>query len=120
MRNRGVLVKRSSCLVFFFQNDVLHCKNYLTGREFEASPVLVPILASLNKWSTLREVEQSLHEYSGASVQRGLRQLIAHTAVVIRGSAQSRREDAVACWETWGVEARFFHFATRDIHSRPF
>jgi SagB-type dehydrogenase family enzyme len=119
MRSRRVLVKRSSCLVFFFQDDALHCKNYLTGQEFEASPVLVPILAALNGWCTPREIEQSLSEYSARSVRRGLRQLIAHTAVLVRGGAQSKREDALACWQTWGVEARFFHFATRDTHSQP-
>ena len=119
MKNGHILVKRSSTLVFFFQDDALHCKNYLTGREFEASPVLVPILAALDRWYTLPEIKRSLAEYSDASVRSCLRQLIAHTAVVIRGSAQSRREDSLACWQTWGVEARFFHFATRDTHSQP-
>lgn len=119
MKRNSIQVKRSNCLVFFFQDGSLHCKNYLTGHEFEASPILVLVLAELNRWRSFCDVERSFPQYSAASIRHGLRQLIKQTAVVIRGGAQSKRENSLACWETWGVEARFFHFATKDTHSEP-
>jgi SagB-type dehydrogenase family enzyme len=113
------LVKRSECLVFFFQNGTLHYKNYLTGREVEVSPILVQILAKLNRWRTLRGIERLLPEYSPASIRRNLRRLIAFTAVVVKGTSQAKREAQLSRWGTWGIEARFFHFATNNVHSAP-
>jgi SagB-type dehydrogenase family enzyme len=117
MKSRGILVKRSNCLVFFFQDGTLHCKNYLTGKEFEASPLLVPILDKLDRWRAFRGVEQLLPEYSPVSIRHSLHRLIASTAVLVRGGSQSKRESALSAWQTWGVEARFFHLATKNTHT---
>jgi SagB-type dehydrogenase family enzyme len=112
-------VKRSSCLVFFFQDGRLHCKNYLTRTEFEASPVLVSILAKLDRWRTLRGIERLFPKFPSESLRRYLRKLVALAAIVVRGSAQSQREAELSAWETWGVEARFFHYSTKNVHSAP-
>jgi len=119
MKSRGILVKRSNCLVFFFHDGALHCKNYLTGKEFEASPLLVPILGKLDGWRGFRGVERLLPEYSPASIRQSLRRLIASTAVLVRGGSQAKRESALSAWQTWGVEARFFHLATKNTHTAP-
>src|ERR1700687_1680109 len=119
MKSRNIRVKRSNCLVFFFEGSGLHCKNYLTGIEVEATPLLVQILAKLKQWRTFRGIERLLPEYSPASIRRNLIQLIAHTAIVVRGGSQSRRESTLSAWQRWGVEARFFHFSTKNVHSAP-
>jgi SagB-type dehydrogenase family enzyme len=112
-------VKRSNCLVFFFQGGKLHCKNYLTGREVEASPILVPLLAKLGRWHSFRRIERFFPEFSSVSIRRYLHQLVALTVVIVRGSPQFKREAELSGWEPWGVEARFFHYATKNIHSAP-
>jgi SagB-type dehydrogenase family enzyme len=119
MKARSLWVKRSNCLVFFFQDGKLRCKNYLTGGEVEASPLLVPILAKLDRWRTFRGIERLFPEFASAFFRRYLWKLVALTAVVVRGSSQSKREAELSSWETWGVEARFFHYATKNIHSVP-
>jgi len=118
-KRRRMLIKRSECLIFFFEDDKLHCKNYLTGKEFEASPILIPILDRLDRWRTIGGVQRLLPEYSPASISGVLRQLISATAVVVQGRSQSKRESALACWQGWGIEARFFHFATKNLHTEP-
>jgi SagB-type dehydrogenase family enzyme len=119
MTGRSLLVKRSDCLVFFFQSGKLHLRNYLTGREFEVSPEVVPLLAKLDRWRTFPGLEGLLCEYSSASIRRCVRRLVAHTAVVVKGSSLSKRENALSGWQTWGLEARYFHFATKDTHAEP-
>ena len=119
MRGRTIHLKRSNCLVFFFEDGKLHCKNYLSRIEIEASPLLVQILAKLKQWRTFTGVEHSFPEYSPASIRRIVIQLIAHTAIVVRGGSQAKRESALSRWQTWGVEARFFHFATKNAHPAP-
>jgi SagB-type dehydrogenase family enzyme len=118
VKSGTTLLKRSNCLVFFFQGSKLHCKNYLSGKEFEASPLLVPILDKLDRWRPLRSLEELFREYSPASIRKSVEQLIASTAVLVRGGLQSKRESALSDWETWGVEARFFHLATKRTHTQ--
>jgi SagB-type dehydrogenase family enzyme len=119
MKGRTILVKRSDCLVFFFEDGELRCRNFLTGTEVAASPLLVQILARLDRWRTFRRVEGEFPEYPSASVRRILLQLIAHTAIIVKGSSQSKRESALSVWQTWGVEARFFHLSTKNTHCLP-
>lgn len=119
MKARRLWLKRSNCLVFFFQDGKLHCKNYLTGIEVEASPVLVSILSQLDGWRTFLGIRRLLPKFSSAPLRRYLRQLVALTAVVVRDSPQSKREAKLSAWETWGVEARFFHFASKNVHTSP-
>jgi SagB-type dehydrogenase family enzyme len=112
-------LKRSSCLVFFFQDTKLRCKNYLTGIEIEASPVLVPILVKLDRWRTFRGIERLFPEFRASTIRRYVHRLVTLSAVVVRGGSQARREAELSGWEAWGVEARFFHFATKNVHSAP-
>ena len=112
-------MKRSDCLVFFFQEGALHCKNYFTGTEVKASPLLVAVLAKLDRWNTFSTIERLLTNYSPVSIRRSLRRLIALTLVLVKDSSRSRREAELLGWDAWGVEARFFHFATRNVHSAP-
>jgi SagB-type dehydrogenase family enzyme len=118
-KGRSILVKRSNCLVFFFENGKLHYKNYLTRKEFVAAPILVSIIARLDQWRSLETVARLLPEYSPVWLRRNLRRLIANTALVVKGGSQSRRESALSDWQNWGIEARFFHFATKNTHSAP-
>ena len=119
MKGPTIRVMRSNCLVFFFEDGELRCKNYLTGIEVETSPILVQILAKLDRWRTFRRIERLLPEYSPASIRRNLLRLLAYTVIVVKGGSQSKREAALSGWQTWGVEARFFHFSTKNTHSGP-
>lgn len=108
MTGRAIRVRRSNCLVFFFKDNELHCKNYLTGREVRASPMLVQILARMNHWRTPGGVERLFPQYSSRSIRRNLNRLIEETALIVRGSLWAKRESALSDWQNWGVEARFF------------
>jgi SagB-type dehydrogenase family enzyme len=112
-------MKRSNCLAFFLHEGEVRCTNYVTGREIQASSVLVTVLLKLDRWRTLRGIERLFPEFPPPAIRRYIRQLIKLTAVVVRGSSQSKRENELSAWETWGVEARFFHYATRNVHSEP-
>jgi SagB-type dehydrogenase family enzyme len=107
------VIKRSECLVFFFREGKLHCKNYLTGIEVATAPILVSILQVLGKWCESAEVERILAGYSPASIRRTLADLRRHTLLLFKGSAQAKQEARLVPWKIWGEEARFFHFATK-------
>jgi SagB-type dehydrogenase family enzyme len=100
------LIKRSECLVFFFRDEKLHCKNYLTGIEVATSPILVSVLQVLGRWCGRDEVERLLAGYSPVSIRRTLTKLRQCTLLVYKGSAEAERESALAPWKVWGEEAR--------------
>ena len=117
--SRAIRVRCSKSLVFFFEGARLHCRNYLSGIEVEASPVLLQILAKLRQWRTFRGIERLFPAYSRRSIRRNLLQLIKETVVVVSGSAQAKHESALSEWQKWGVEARLFHFSTKKTHAVP-
>ena len=85
------LIKRSECLVFFFRDGKLHCKNYLTGIEVATAPIIVSVLQALGNWCASEEVERLLAPYSPASIRRALAELRSHTLLVDKGSAQAKQ-----------------------------
>lgn len=107
------LIKRSECLVFFFRDGKLHCKNYLTGVEVATAPIIVSVLQVLGDWCESESVERLLAGYSPVSIRRTLANLRRHTLLLCKGSAQAKQEALLAPWNVWGEEARFFHFATK-------
>jgi SagB-type dehydrogenase family enzyme len=107
------IIKRSECLVFFFRDGKLHCKNYLTGIEVATAPIIVSVLDVLERWLPADQVKRLLPGYSGVSIRRTLAKLRRHTLLLQKGSAQAKQEELLKVWRDWGVEARFFHFATK-------
>lgn len=112
---RKAQFRRASSLSFYFDDDRLCCKNYLTGVEVASAPSLIGILERLGRWRTMSGIECELGEYSRPSVRRTVRELLRHSLLVRRGSEQHRRERVLAHWTSWGVEARQFHFATKNV-----
>jgi len=99
--------------VFFFEDEGLRCTNYLTGITVASTPVLVAVLNFFDRWRKSKEIKLLLGSYSASSVRSTLRQLMGHTLLIEKGSAQANREEGMAAWNAWEVEARFFHFATK-------
>lgn len=109
----GKLLKRSACLVFFFEGEDLRCTNYLTGITVASTPILIAILNFFSSWRSPKEIKLLLRDYSKSSIRDTLRQLLSQTLLIEKRSAQANQEDNLAPWNTWELEARFFHFATK-------
>ena len=107
------LLKRSACLVFFFEDEGLRCTNYLTGITVASTPILVAVMNFFDRWRKSIEINHLLRGYSTTSVQATLRQLLDHTLLIEKDSAQANREVGLGLWNVWELEARFFHFATK-------
>lgn len=107
------LIKRSDCLVFFFREGRLYCKNYLTGVEVATAPIIVSVLHLLGRWRESESAERLLPGYSSRSIRSTLDKLRRNTLLLNKGSPQARQESLLKAWSVWGEEARFFHFATK-------
>ncbi len=82
-------LKRSACLVFFFEDEGLRCTNYLTGITLASTPILVAVLNFFDRWRESKEIKLLLRGYSGMSVRSTIRQLLDNTLLIEQGSAQA-------------------------------
>jgi SagB-type dehydrogenase family enzyme len=117
MLAKARLFRRSRSLLFYFRDGVLHCQNFLSRIEITADPALVSMLALLDRWRTLRQLQQSLPEYTPRSISSTISELEKNTIVVRRSSEQDRREEALTAWHPWSIEAAAFHFGTKGVHT---
>src|SRR5215469_6516448 len=99
-------LKRSACLVFFFEDEGLRCTNYLTGITLATTPILVAVLNFFDRWRDSKEIKLLLRSYSGNSIRSTIRQLLEHTLLIKKGSAQANREEGMVIWNAWALEAR--------------
>ena len=109
----GKPLRRSACLVFFFEGESLRCTNYLTGITVASTPILIAILNFFGCWRNPKEIKLLLRGYSEGSIRDTLTQLVGRTLLIEKGSAQAHEEDNLTSWNAWELEARFFHFATK-------
>src|SRR5215472_18201785 len=86
------LVRRSACLVFFFEKGDLRCTNYLTGITVASTPRVVLVLKYLDVWRNYEEIEHLFSGYSATSRRSILGQLPQHTLLVEKDSDQAKRE----------------------------
>jgi SagB-type dehydrogenase family enzyme len=108
--------KRSACVVFWFRDGRLQCRNYLLPFTVSTSLRTIAMLQVLDRWRTLDEIASLLDSWSPRSVRKTVLQLEKHGLVVEAGSIQARRERALSLWRVWGEEAAFFHFGTKHAH----
>jgi SagB-type dehydrogenase family enzyme len=76
--------------------------------------MLVAVLNFFDRWRKPEEIKRLLRGYSARSVRSTLRQLLGHTLLIEKDSAQANRETGLELWNVWDLEARFFHFATKN------
>src|SRR5258708_7110437 len=108
------LLKRSSCLVFSFEDQGLRCTNYLTGVTVASTPILVAVLSFFDRWRKWQEIKHLLRGYSASSVRSTIRQFLDHTLLIEKDSDQANREEGMVVWNTWELEARFLHFGAKQ------
>ena len=107
--NRALkLVRRSACLVFFFEKGDLRCTNYLTGITVASTPRVVLLLKYLDVWRNYEEIEQLFSGYSATSLRSILRQLLEHTLLIEKDSDQAKREADLETWSIWEPRRAFF------------
>jgi SagB-type dehydrogenase family enzyme len=108
-------LQRTRHLVCYWEGPNLILQNYLTRIRATADPLAVRVLNLLTVPCSPEDVCCMLSEFSPSSVRKALRDLKALTFVEEVTPEIRRRDRAMQAWYEWGVEARFFHWATKDV-----
>ena len=109
-------LQRSPHLLCYWDGPRLVLQNYLTRIRATADPLAVCVLALLTAPRRIEEIAALLPEFSLRSVRKTLAQLKDLTFLEEVSLATRRRNRAMQLWSPWGIEARLFHWATKDVH----
>jgi SagB-type dehydrogenase family enzyme len=99
--------------VSYWRDGVLWCLNYETQRGLPIEPALLELLASLDAWTTVRELGPRLGGATAAE-RRRLLDLLCRATLLERAATRPGRRPPLADWAAWNPIAGLFHMATRD------
>ncbi|HXV73192.1 MAG TPA: hypothetical protein VD713_00525, partial [Sphingomonadales bacterium] len=108
-------MRRARSLLVYWREGELVFENYATRVAVSAHPITLSLLAFFENWRPARAAVRRFRDYSAASVQAGIRQLVRHSLLVTEGSAEARLDACIEKeWTHWMPLGAAFHFGTKD------
>ncbi len=111
-----VLLRRSPYLVFYWEGRGLFIQNYLTHVKVAADPLVLRLLDLFERPRSASDLVGDMATERKEATLQAIDNLMRHTLLEIFDSLARARERAMRPWNSWGVEARLFHLATKDVN----
>jgi len=109
-------LRRARTIVAYWHDGQFVIENYRTGVCIGADPLIVQVLHFLEDWRTVEAFCRLMPKYTRESLARALRDLVRHSLLVQKGSADAHQDaELERVWRSWLPHAGFFHFGTRDV-----
>ena len=109
------LLRRSPHLVFYWQGQKLLIENYLTRVSVAGEPIVLQLLSFFERPRRAAELPPAMPAFSADTVLQAVETLVSHTLLEPFDASAKARDRAMRQWDRWGIEARFFHWATKDV-----
>lgn len=110
-----VLLRRSPYLVFYWEGRKLLIQNYLTRVTVAADPIVLKLLGFFEQPCCVADLVTTIAAQWRDVILRAVDHLTQHTLLEPFDTGARARERAMRLWNRWGVEARLFHWATKDV-----
>ncbi len=104
--------RTSSTLVAYWESGELVLQNYYTNRKVTLDPLALKFMGELTEFRPVSQILERLQGVPNAESLISL--LIDSTMLTIRDSDQSLVEDRIESTWKWDVDARHFHYSTRN------
>ncbi len=116
MAGRGaVLYRRSPHLVAHWLSGQLVFRNYATGIDTAANPLLVRILHLFNDWRSPASLLEELGGGDRASLERLLRTLVRRSLLRRSDRKETPAEEGMDGWGEWNPAVGLLHSESRDL-----
>ena len=107
-------IKRSGCLTFHLDGGDVVVHSYASKKIGSCEPAVISLLLGLQDWTSLDSVLERSFLPSREEVIVTLRECLRLGFVILEGSAEAERDEAIASgWLHWQAAATF-HFLTKD------
>lgn len=111
-------IRRSRCLMAFWENGEFVLENYLSHKQCIVSPLVVQLLSGLlETYKDLEEVQARFSKLPEG--EKLLAQLLEQDILVQADTDLSAQEDRIAETWTWSEDAKYFHFSSKHIRYQP-
>lgn len=110
------LLRRSPWLVFHWRDRQLYIHNYRTRVYLAAKPVVLELLSFFDPPRRAADLPPLMPDLPADSVLQAVEDLVAYTLLEPFNAAARARDRAMRQWDAWGLEARYFHWATKDVN----
>lgn len=108
------LLRQSPYLTFYWEGERLFIQNYVTNVKVTANPTVLRLLGFFQQPHRAAELVSGIAAEHKHAIIDALEDLKQHTLLERFDESARARERAMRPWNKWGVEARFFHWATKD------
>ncbi|MGH9161038.1 MAG: SagB/ThcOx family dehydrogenase, partial [Vicinamibacteraceae bacterium] len=118
-RAASVRYRRAATIVCYWKDGRLYLENYRTRVRVPAQHALLHVLDTFDGWRTIRAAQRRLGGVDADALTRLVEALC--DAKLLERSTASRppASSGLGRWVSWGPEAAFFHFASRDVTFEP-
>jgi SagB-type dehydrogenase family enzyme len=110
-----VRFRRSPHLVVYWRDGQLVARDFVSGRVVSAAPAVLGTLEFFSRWRTPGGLARHLGVTDGAAVRSLVKALVRYGLLDTSDRARSSSSRRLKQWDEWGVEAAFFHHATRNM-----
>ena len=108
------MIRRSRCLVAFWEDGEFVVENYLTHRQTVLEPIVAQLLSRMDSFQEKSAVVGSWEKIL-PNAEAVIYELLLQTVLVESGSAQDGKEQHLEHNWPWGQDARYFHYATQHV-----
>ena len=108
------LLRRSPNLVFYWRERQLFVENYVSHVCVAAEPIVLELLGFFERPRLARELPPTMPTVPADTVLKAIKTLVANALVEPWDASAKARDRAMSQWDKWGIEARYFHWATKD------
>jgi SagB-type dehydrogenase family enzyme len=107
--------RRSPHLVVYWRDNRLVARDFISGRVVRAAPAVLGTLEFFSRWRTPGGLALHLGLSDGSAVRSLVRALVRFGLLDTSERARTSNSTSLKQWDEWGLEAAFFHHATRNV-----
>lgn len=108
-----ICIRRSRCLVAFWETGSLVVENYLTNKKTTIAPLIAQLLQEIDDYHPKNSVLE--HFGSIPVANEIIEELIKQDVLIIQGSALDAKECLIEKKWEWNQDVRYFHYSTQHI-----
>lgn len=109
-----LLLRRSPHLVFYWEREELIVNNYLFRTKVAVKPAVMELLHYCARPRKVQQLQRAFPQYPSRWLLPAIQDLLSWCLLEPVTKSTQELENAMRHWDRWGLEARFFHWSTRD------
>lgn len=106
-------IRKAYSLISYWEGESFCIVNYLTNRKISTNILLITIIDFAKEALTLQQLQQKFNNIP--DISQIIESLLKHSILIKEGSLLDKKDKKLHTTWKWGIDAQYFHFATKDV-----